>query len=53
MLQWPVTRKLGRQLTQNFSENENKNHSDVETRLLSSSSHTSITDNTNSETGVC
>lgn len=38
------------ELTQDFSENENKDHSDVEARLLSSSADTSITDNTNSET---
>jgi len=36
--------------TQDFGENENKNHSDEETRLLGSSSNTSITDNTNGET---
>jgi hypothetical protein len=36
-------------LTQDFSENENQNHSDVKTRLLSSSTDTSVTDNTNSE----
>lgn len=37
--------------TQNFSENEDKNHSDVKTRLLSGSTNASVTDNTNSETG--
>jgi hypothetical protein len=36
--------------TQDFGENENKNHADEETGLLSGSSDTSITDNTNSET---
>lgn len=39
-------------LTQDFGENENQNHSDVETRLLSSSADTSITDNTNSKTAA-
>lgn len=37
--------------TQDFGENENENHADEKTRLLSSSSYTSITDNTDSETG--
>lgn len=36
--------------TQDFSENENKNHADEETGLLGSSSNTSITNNTNGET---
>ena len=36
----------GRVLTQNFSENKNQNHSDVETRLLGSSADTCITDDT-------
>ena len=36
--------------TQDFSENENKNHSDEQPWLLSSSSYTSITNNTNGET---
>ena len=36
--------------TEDFSENENQNHSDEETGLLGSSSDTSITDNTNGET---
>ena len=37
--------------TQDFGENENKNHADEETGLLSSSSNTSITNNTNGKTG--
>jgi len=36
--------------TQDFGENENKNHADEEPRLLSSTTDTSITNNTNSET---
>jgi len=36
--------------TQDFGENQNQNHADEETGLLSSSSNTSITNNTNSET---
>lgn len=39
-----------RRLTQDFSENENQNHSDIETGLLSSSTNTGVTDNTNSKT---
>lgn len=48
-----VTRSqlVGRLHTQDFSENENQNHSDEETGLLSSSSHTGITDNTNGKAG--
>ena len=38
--------------TQDFSENENQNHSNVESGLLSRSSNTCITDDTNSETGA-
>jgi hypothetical protein len=38
-------------LTQNFSENENKNHADVESWLLGSSADTSVSDDTNGETG--
>jgi hypothetical protein len=37
-------------LTQNFSENENKNHSDVESWLLGRSADTSVSDNTDGET---
>lgn len=37
-------------LTQHFSENENKNHADEESWLLSSTTDTSVTDDTNSET---
>ena len=37
-------------LTQNFSENENQNHADEETRLLRSASHTGIAHDTNRET---
>lgn len=37
--------------TQNFSENEDKNHSNEESGLLCSTTDTSITDNTDSETG--
>lgn len=37
--------------TQNFGENENKNHSNEESWLLSSTTDTSITNNTNGETG--
>jgi len=36
--------------TQNFSENENQNHSDEQPWLLSGTSDTGVTDNTNSET---
>lgn len=36
--------------TQDFSENENQNHSDEKTGLLSASSDTGITNNTNGET---
>lgn len=38
-------------LTQDFSENENQNHADEETGLLSGSSDTSITNNTDGEAG--
>jgi hypothetical protein len=38
-------------LTQDFSENENQNHSDEKAGLLRGSSDTSITNNTNGETG--
>lgn len=37
-------------LTQDFSKNENQNHSDIETGLLSSSTDTGVTNNTNSKT---
>jgi hypothetical protein len=37
--------------TQNFGENENQNHSDEKAGLLRGSSDTSITNNTNGETG--
>jgi hypothetical protein len=37
--------------TQDFSENENKNHANEESGLLSSTPHTSITDNANGEAG--
>lgn len=46
---WPRQIKQPRR-TQDFSENENKNHADEETGLLGSSSNTSITNNTNGET---
>ena len=36
--------------TQDFSENENQNHSDEQPGLLGSSSYTSVTDDTNGET---
>ncbi len=36
--------------TQDFSENENKNHTDEKSGLLSSTTNTSITNNTNSKT---
>merc|ERR1712000_338437 len=36
--------------TQNFSENENENHSNEETRLLGGTTDTSVTNNTDSET---
>lgn len=36
--------------TQDFSENEDKNHADEETGLLGGSTDTSITDNTDGET---
>lgn len=43
-----------KRLTQDFSENENQDHSDVKTGLLSSSTDTGVTDNTNSKTeSVC
>jgi hypothetical protein len=38
-------------LTQNFSENEDKNHADVESWLLGCSADTSVSDDTNGETG--
>jgi hypothetical protein len=38
------------ELTQDFSENENQNHSDEQPGLLSGSSYTSVTDNTDGET---
>uniref|UniRef100_A0A182MGJ0 Uncharacterized protein n=1 Tax=Anopheles culicifacies TaxID=139723 RepID=A0A182MGJ0_9DIPT len=37
--------------TQHFSENEDQNHTDEQSRLLGSTTHTSITDNTDGETG--
>jgi len=37
-------------LTQDFSENENENHADEESGLLSSTTDTSITNDTNCET---
>lgn len=37
--------------TQDFGENENKNHANEESRLLSGTTNTSITNNTNSKTG--
>ena len=37
------------QHTQYFGENENQNHSDEESRLLSGTAHTGITDDTNGE----
>lgn len=37
-------------LTQNFSENENENHADEKSGLLSSTPHTCVADDTNSET---
>lgn len=46
-LSWTVIARL----TQDFGENEDKNHSDEETGLLRGSSDTSITDNANGETG--
>ena len=36
--------------TQDFSENEDKNHADEESGLLGSAADTSITDDSNSET---
>jgi hypothetical protein len=36
--------------TQDFSENENQNHSDIESGLLSCSANTCVTDNTNGKT---
>jgi hypothetical protein len=39
------------QHTQDFSENENKNHANEETGLLRGTPYTSITNNTNSESG--
>lgn len=38
-------------LTQDFGKNENENHADEESGLLGSSSHTSVTDDANGETG--
>lgn len=40
------------QLTQDFSENENQNHSDIQSRLLSRSTNTRVTNNTNSESAI-
>lgn len=37
--------------TKDFSENENKNHSNEESRLLGGTTDTSVTDDTNGETG--
>ena len=37
-------------LTQDFRENENQNHADEQSWLLSSTADTSVTDNTNGET---
>lgn len=37
--------------TQNFGENENQDHADEKSWLLSSSTDTSVTDDTNGETG--
>jgi hypothetical protein len=36
--------------TQDFGENQNQNHADEQTGLLSSASDTGVTNNTNSET---
>ena len=36
-------------LTKDFSENEDKNHANEESGLLSSSTNTGVTNNTNSE----
>ena len=44
----PHTRN--KKLTQDFSENENQNHSNVESGLLGCPTDTSITDNTNGKT---
>ena len=43
---WPL---LGILLTQNFGENENQDHADEKSWLLSSSSDTSVTHDTNRE----
>lgn len=53
MLAQGAQRQIGRlnKRTQDFSENENKNHSDEESGLLSGTTDTSITNDTNSETG--
>jgi hypothetical protein len=40
-----------RELTKDFSENEDKNHSDEESRLLGGTTDTSVTNDTNGETG--
>lgn len=37
-------------LTQDFSENENENHADEQSRLLSSTADTCVTNDTDSET---
>ena len=42
---------VGVGLTQNFGENENQDHADEKSWLLSSSTDTSVTDDTNGETG--
>jgi hypothetical protein len=40
------------QLTQDFSENENQNHPDIQPRLLGRSTNTRVTNNTDSETAI-
>ncbi len=42
---------LGTLLTQNFGENENQDHADEKSWLLSSSSDTSVTHDTNGKSG--
>ncbi len=37
--------------TQDFGENEDKNHADEQPGLLGSSSHTSVTDDSNGKSG--
>ena len=48
--QIPGTGLKRQRLTQNFSENENKDHADIEPGLLGCSADTCVTDNTDGKT---